>query len=119
MALERIMALIKKIGGKEEDEEYTPRQLIDRHLDSLRRQRQFQLNEVEREQLVKEIREYNKQRERKYLWGIKEDLKRERKRKLLESIRKKRKVNILREKEKIFRRGNILQDHSSFLGKVR
>lgn len=76
----------------EPDEEYTPRQLIDRRLDSLRRQRQHQLNEVEREQLKKQIREYQKDMERKHLWGIKDNLKWKRKQQLMEMIRKKRKV---------------------------
>lgn len=130
MAFERIKAFIQKIGGKEEEEEYTPRQLIDRRLDSLRRQRQHQLNEIEREQLKKQIMEYQKDFQRKHLWGIKNSLKEKRKQQLMEAIRKRKKVNVMAAQRKILgrdsllnnrkeefrkRRNNILDNHSRFI----
>jgi len=124
----KLLDLIKKLGNKEE-EEYVPKQVIDKPLDSLRRHRQKQLNELEREQLKKQILEYNKARERKYLWGLKDKIHEEKKKQLLGTLKKK-KVNILASKKKIldkksllnnekdeFEETNILKDNSSFMGK--
>jgi len=125
----KLMDILKKISGKEEDEEYVPKQVIDRRLDSLRRQRQHQLNEMEREELKKQIMEYQKDFQRKHLWGIKDKIRQKKKRQLLGEIQRK-KVNILKKRKSILsgnslldnkkeefkkKRTNILDNHSSFL----
>lgn len=122
--------VFKKLTGKEDDEEYAAKEIIDRPLDSLRRQRQHQLNEEEREELKKKIREYQKDFQRKHLWGVKNSLKEKRQQQLKEAIRKKKKVNILAEQKKILGKGsmlnnkkeefkekklNILDNHSRFI----
>ena len=56
------MEIIKKIGGKEEDIEYIPKVVVDRRLDGLRRLRQVQHNEVEKEKLKEEIADFNRER---------------------------------------------------------
>lgn len=110
MAFERIRALMQKIGGKEE-EEYTPKPVIDRPLDSLRRQRQVQLNEMEKERLKRDIRAYQKDIERKYLWGLKD-----KKRRLMA---KKRKVDILAAKRKLLERGRLLDNGRDEFGRPK
>lgn len=121
--------VFKKLTGKEDDEEYAAKEIIDRPLDSLRRQRQHQLNEEEREELKKKIREYQKDFQRKHLWGVKNTLKEKRVQQLKEAINKKRKVNIMAAQKSILTGGildnkkeefkekklNILDNHSRFL----
>jgi len=123
-----IMDILKKLGGKEE-EEYTPKQVVDRRLDGLRRLRQTQLNEDEKVRLKQEIADYNRDRTRKHLFGIKDKKELlEKKRNILSKI-EERKVNILKEKksllsdnslldnkkDEIKKPVNILNNHSSFL----
>jgi len=107
MALKDIMDTIRKIGNKEEEEDYVPRQVVDRHLDSLRRQRQTQINEVERQKLKEDIARYNKERERKYLWGLKNNLLMEKKR-YLGNI--KRKTGVLRKQKRILESRSLLNN---------
>ena len=121
--------VFKKLTGKEDDEEYAAKEIIDRPLDSLRRQRQHQLNEEEREELKKKIREYQKDFQRKHLWGVKNTLKEKRVQQLKEAINKKRKVNIMAAQKSILTGGildnkkeefkekklNILDNHSRFI----
>ena len=106
----KLTDIFKKLTGREEDEDYTPRELIDRRLDSLRRQRQHQLNEVERGELKKQIKEYQKDFQRKHLWGVKNSLKEEKIKRLKEAIKKKRKVNIMAEQRRILGSGSILNN---------
>jgi len=123
-----IMDILKKLGGKEE-EEYTPKQVVDKRLDGLERLRQVQLNEDRKVQLKKEIADYNRDRTRKHLFGIKDKKELlEKKRNILSKI-EERKVNILKEKksllsdnslldnkkDEIKKPVNILNNHSSFL----
>jgi len=124
--MSKLIEILKKIGGREEDEEYTPKQVIDKKLDGLRRLRQVQLNEDEKEKLKKEIADYNRARTRKHLFGIKEKKELlEKKRNILSKI-KETKVNLLKEKKSLLSdslldnkkqefKENILNNHSSFL----
>lgn len=117
MALKDIIDTIRKIGNKEEEEEdYVPRQVIDRHLDSLRRQRQTQLNEVERYKLKKDIAKYNKERERKYLWGLKNNLLMEKKR-YLGKIKKK--ASVLRKQKMILESRSLLNNRKDEFRKTK
>jgi len=129
--MSKLMDIIKKIGSKEEDEEYIPKQVVDRRLDGLRRLRQVQYNEDEKERLIKEIENYNRARTRKHLFGIKD--KKEllkKKRNILSKIKEQKKVNILKEKKSLLKGNslldnrkkefkkkeiNILNNHGSFL----
>jgi len=98
-----IMDIIKKIGGKEEDEEYEPKQVVDRRLDGLRRLRQVQKNEEEKVRLKKEIADFNRERTRKHLFGIKDKKELlEKKRNILSKI-ETMKVNILKEKKSLLK----------------
>ena len=106
----KLTDIFKKLTGKEEDEDYEAKPVIDRPLDSLRRQRQHQLNEVERGELKKKIREYQKDFQRKHLWGVKNSLKEEKIKRLKEAIKKKRKVNIMAEQKRILGSGSILNN---------
>lgn len=110
-----IKEILSRIMAKPEEEDYVPKQVIDRYLDSLRRQRQVQLNEVEREQLKKAISKYQLERERKYLWGLKD--KKEKKKRLLGNL-KRAKVNILKERTKILNRKSLLNNRKEEFKKV-
>ncbi len=121
-----LMDVIKKIGGREEQEEYIPKQVIDRRLDGLRRLRQVQVNEVEKERLKVEIADYNRESTAKHMFGIKGKLNKAKKQGLIRSIKEK-KVNILNQrsilsenldnKKEEFKKKevNILNNHGSFL----
>jgi len=123
----KLLDIIKKIGGKEEQEDYTPKVVIDRRLDGLRRLREVQHNEDEKVKLKEEIADYNRERTAKHLFGIKGKLNEAKKNSLIKSIKEK-KVNILKNqgsmlsgdldnKKQEFKKKevNILDNHSSFL----
>ena len=122
-----IMDVIRRIGGKKDDEEYVPRQVVDRQLDSLRRQKQTQTNEDEKVELKKQIADYNRQRTATHLFGIKGKLKEAKKQSLIKAIKQK-KVSILDNQNSMLSGGldnkkqefkkkevDILNNHSSFL----
>ena len=121
-----LMDVIKKIGGKEEEVEYVPKQVVDRRLDGLRRLRQVQHNEDEKVKLKKEIADFNRERTAKHLFGIKGKVNEAKKSSLIKSIKEK-KVDILKNhgsilgnldnKKEEFRKKevNILNNHSSFM----
>jgi len=125
--MSKLLDVIKKIGGKEPDEEYVPKEVVDRRLDGLRRLRQTQINEDEKVKLKQEIADYNRERTAKHLFGIKGKL--EKKKSLISEIKQK-KVNILEKKKSLLSENslldnkkeelpkkevNILNNHSSFL----
>lgn len=124
-----LMDIVKKIGGKEEQEEYKPKQVIDKRLDGLRRLSEVQDNEVETERLIKKIADFNRERTAKHLFGIKGKVNEAKKSSLIRSIKEK-KVNILSNERSILsnnslldngrdelpkKKVNILNNHSSFL----
>ncbi len=121
-----LMDIVKKIGGKEEDIEYVPKVVVDRRLDGLRRLRQVQMNETEKEQLKEQIADFNRERTAKHLFGIKGKVNEAKKQGLIKAIKEK-KVNILsnersilngnldNKKEELKKPVNILNNHSSFL----
>lgn len=124
--MSKLMDIIKKIGGKEPDEDYTPKVVVDRRLDGLRRLREVQINEDEKVKLKKEIADYNRERTAKHLFGIKGKLNEAKKEGLIKEIKEK-KVNILsnqnsmlsgdldNKKQELKKPVNILDNHSSFL----
>ena len=126
MGIERIKEIIGKIGGKEKEEEYIPKQVVDKRLDGLRRLRQVQHNEDEKVKLKEEIADYNRERTAKHLFGIKGKVNEAKKKSLIKSIKEK-KVNILsnqnsiisgdldNKKQELKKPVNILNNHSSFL----
>ncbi len=126
--MSKLMDIIKKIGGKEEQEEYVPKQVIDKRLDGLRRLRQVQHNEDEKVKLKEEIDEYNKERTAKHLFGIKGKINEAKKEGLIKAIKQKKgsilsnERSILRgdldnKKQEFKKKGssNILDNHSTFL----
>ena len=125
--MSKLMDVIKKIGGKEPDEEYVPKQVIDKRLDGLRRLRQVQVDEDEKVKLKKEIADYNRERTAKHLFGIKTKVNEAKKEGLIKAIKEK-KVNILSNERSILsgdldnqkqefkkKQTNILTNHGSFL----
>ncbi len=121
-----LMDVIKKIGGKEPDVEYIPKQVVDKRLDGLRRMKQVQDNEVEKVRLKQEIADFNRERTARHMFGIKSKKELlEKKRNILTKI-EETKVNILKnqgsilgnldnKKEELKKPVNILNNHSSFL----
>ncbi len=127
MGIEKIREIIGKMGGKEPDEEYVPKQVIDKRLDGLRRLRQVQINEDEKVKLKKDIADFNRERTAKHLFGIKTKVNEAKKEGLIKAIKEK-KVNILsnersilsgdldNEKQEFKKKPvNILNNHSTFL----
>ena len=124
--MSKLMDMIKKIGGKEDQEEYTPKVVIDKRLDGLRRLREVQHNEDEKVKLKQEIADYNRERTAKHLFGIKGKVNEAKKQGLIKSIKEK-KVGILanqgsmlsgnldNKKQELKKPVNILNDNSSFL----
>ena len=119
----KLLDILKKIGGREEDKEYTPKVVVDRRLDGLERLRQVQHNEDRKVQLKQEIADYNRERTAKHLFGVKGKLNETKKKGLLQ-----KKVNILEkrksilsdnsldnEKQELKKPVNILDNQSSFL----
>ncbi len=115
-----IKRLIDKLKGKEEpEEEYEAKPIVDRHLDSLRRERQTQSNEVEKQELKKVIAEYKKESMRKNLYGIgkekeKDDYLGDIKSKKVEIMNKKRSIlqqQSMMKQKSILGGNNILNNH--------
>lgn len=100
MGIEKLLNLLKNIGNREEKDELPDDVTRDRYLRSLRRERRMQLEEVEKEQLKKQIAEFKKERERKYLWGITD------KEKVLKL--KKKQKSLLSENQTWFNKGRTL-----------
>ena len=118
--MSKLMDIIKKIGGKEKDVEYVPKVVVDKRLDGLERLRQVQLNEDRKVKLIEEIADYNRKRTAKHLFGIKDRIEEQ----------KRKKVNILEKRKSLLSENsllnnkkdelpkkeiNILDNHSSFL----
>ena len=96
MGLNEIWEKIKEMRrNREEDEDIDDDVTKDRYLRSLRRERRIQMEEVEKEQLKKDIAEYKKNRMRKHLFGIKDNIKQKQ---LINALNKKKEVKILAEK---------------------
>ena len=115
--MSKLMDIIKKIGGREDDEEYVPKVVIDRRLDGLERLRQVQHNEDRKVQLKQEIADYNRERTARHLFGIKK--KKELLQKKVNILEKRRSIlsdnSLLDNKKQELKKVNILNNHSSFL----
>ena len=81
---------------REPEEELDDDETRDNFLRSLRRQRRVQMEELEKEQLKKQIKDFQRDRERKFLWGFKD--KTEKKKQLIDTISKRKQIKTLAEK---------------------
>lgn len=106
--------IISRFMGKEEQDDDEPREIRDRHLESLRRERQVQTNEVEKQDLKIKIAEYKKKKMREHLFGIKD--KREREKQFLGEVQQK-KVQVLQHKKGILKAQNVMKQKSILRGK--
>lgn len=88
--------IMEKIKGKEIDDDAPPREIRDRYLESLRRERQVQLNEDEKEYLKQRIAQVKKEKVKRYMFGIKD--KPERKESILKRAKYRKQNNILKQK---------------------
>ena len=93
----------------EVDEESPPRQIRDRHLESLERENQFQDNQDRKELLKKKIALYKKKKMAEQLYGIKEH--REKEQSYLNSDTS-RKVQILKDGNNILRQKSMMHQKS-------
>lgn len=108
-----IRGLIDKLRRKEEpEEEYEAKPIVDRYLDSLRRERQTQMNEQEKYRLKQTIADYKKARMRKMLYGIGDNQK---EKSYLGSVTQN-KVEVLNEKRQILKAQSILKQKSILRG---
>jgi len=105
-------------GNREEPEDIDDDETKDRYLRSLRRERRIQMEEVEKEQLKKDIEAFKKARARKHLWGVKEDIKEKQRDQLIQALKKKKKVNLMHNGYSILKekKGKI-KDSASWMGK--
>ena len=104
-----IQDLIKKFKGESEEPEVdeAPKEIHDKYLESLRREREVQMNEVEKADLKKKIAEYKTTRMREHLFGIKN--KREKEKHLLGQIRK---VKVLQRNNNMLKQKSIIGNRS-------
>ncbi len=121
MALQEIIDKIKEMRANKEDKEEIPDDVTrDKQLRSLRRMRRVQNEETEKETLKKDIEEFNKQRTRRHMFGIKSDLEKkiEAKNELEKKIEAK-KFSILREGTNTLlkKKKKVVEHKMSFLGK--
>ena len=112
MALRDIIDKLKEMKNNEEPKEEIPDDVTrDKHLRSLRRMRRIQDEETEKEQLIKDIADFNRQRTKRQMFGIKEGMEKKVNEKKFEIL--KDKVSILKGKKKIESKGKM-----GFLGKT-
>ncbi len=121
MALQEIIDKIKEMRANKENKEEIPDDVTrDKQLRSLRRMRRVQNEETEKETLKKDIEEFNKQRTRRHMFGIKSDLEKkiEAKNELEKKIEAK-KFSILREGTNTLlkKKKKVVEHKMSFLGK--
>ena len=110
--------IISKITGNEDEEEREeiPDDVTrDKHLRSLRRQRRVQNEETEKEQLIKQIADFNRERTSRHLFGIKS--KTEKAKHLIEAIDKKKKVSVLQNGHRLLSNKVKKLKGNSLLGK--
>lgn len=105
-----IREIIEKFRGVEEDQEdELPDDVTrDKYLRSLRRQRRVQLEEIEKEQLKKQIKEHNMRRLKRFGVGSSYP---EEKKVLIKALKnKKHKVNILAEQRRLLGETSLLNN---------
>jgi len=107
MGVRELIDKIRGLGKEDDEEDYEAKPLIDRGLDSLRRERQFQMNIEEKQRLKIAIAEYKKDQMKRHLYGI--DDKKEKTKSYLKSNLNK-KVQILNGKKELFRQKNVLRN---------
>lgn len=112
MVIAEIINKIRTLRQAEEDEVLTDDQTRDKYLRSLRRERRTQLEEVEKERLKKQIKAFQKARDRKYLWGVKETIQ-----KKVKMIQAKKQVNILRNGHAMLKKAKAKKIKTGFLNK--
>jgi hypothetical protein len=125
MALRDILDNLKS-KFNDEPEEIDDDATKDRFLRSLRRQRRVQMEKLEKERLLKEIKAFQKAEEKKFLWGV--DNEKTKEKTLLSAIKtKKKKLEIMKAKSILLNKANtvkkspkqknILNNGGGFLGK--
>ena len=94
-------------GGEVEEErlEVDDDVTTDKVLRGLRRQRRVQEEEIEKAQLRKDVAEFNRNRSRQHLWGIKDDAKPPE-----GMVSKKRVGNILKQKNVMIGGSNVFRE---------
>ena len=108
MAIQDIIERLKGMRKDEQQKDDIPDDVTrDKHLRSLRRMDRKQNEEIEKEELIQKIADFNLARTRKHLFGIKEGLEKKVADKKFEIL--KSEVNILKEKK--------INQKSAFFGK--
>jgi len=105
MGIREILDKFRQPQGEDDDE---PKEIRDRYLESLRRERQVQVNEIEKAMLKEKIKQYKTEKMRKHLFGIGED---HNQKSYLGNVKNK-KVKVLQDKINVLRAGNIMRNSS-------
>ena len=95
------------------EEDAPPKEMRDRYLESLRREKQYQDNQEEKVYLKKTIAEYKKKKMAEMLYGIKEN--REQEKSYLNSDRN-RKVKVLNDGNNLLRQKSMMNQKSILSG---
>lgn len=98
------------------DDNEQPRQIRDKYLESLERERQFQMNQDRKELLKKQIANYKKQKMKELLYGIKD--KKEKRDSYLGDHVINRQVNVLNDSNNLLRQKNMMTGSSLLNNKV-
>ena len=77
MGFKELLENFKNKNFEPKGDDYDDNKTRDNYLRSLRRQRRIQLEEVEKEQLKREIKEYEHLKARKNLWGMQSNTQKE------------------------------------------
>ena len=109
MGVRELIDKLRGLGKEDEEEEYEAKPIIDRQLDSLRREREYQMNIEEKIRLKKHIAEYKQDQMKRHLYGI--DDKKEKLKSYLGDVQNK-KVQVLKKKQELFKQNSILQQKS-------
>ena len=112
MALKEILEKLKGMTKEDKREELGDDETRDKFLRSLRRERRTQMEEGEKEELMKKIAEFKKLRDRRFLWGIKD-----KKNKLTEALNNKKASMLSGSHNLLGNKTSKKKQDQSFLGK--
>ena len=112
-----IKEIIQRLRGEEQEEDELPDdETRDKYLRSLRRERRTQMEEVEKEQLQKDIKSFQQEKMKRHLFGIKGEIK---KRGIIQEQVNKKKVNVLANGKPLLNENSLLNNKKNEFKKTK
>jgi len=116
--------MVKKLLNKEEDDEEPLKVVRDRQLEALRRQREVQLNEMEKRQLKQDIRAYQKEEMRKNMFGMNQETLVQKKQYLdkknyMKNLEQRKQQNLLKQQKRLLSGSNPLNNRRNEFKKAK